>query len=217
MNSRNIAATLTAIITCICTYAQSHSDLHDRQVGILAGHVRTLHDNPDAYVSVREAMAKDLKWTMMSEFADSCSTPEAFCGLRDRVKRTGLNDIALQAEHQRGTVAKSTDLFCNGNDPRYNYSLFEAKIKAGTCMKSRLSHRKGKQYFLVIPFDGPEGLTIEIRYRDEQVRPSALQDGSLAYVIDSPVMENEVIEISVYNSSSYNRSFVIINNNSHRQ
>lgn len=192
----------------------SEGSLHDDVVEDLCGYVESLSTAPDDYVSVRNDMAKNMKWTMMSEFADSCSTPEALCSLRDRVNRTGINDIALQAEYIRGTIAKSADLFCNGNDPKYNYSLYEVKLKAGKTVRSCISHRKGQQYFLIIPFD--EGITAEIFCRGAAVPCTRLDDGSLSFVMTTPLNEDDEIKICISNNSDSNRSAVIINHNSHR-
>lgn len=205
------------LAACLSAAAQAPeaNSLHDEVIQELCSYVSALRSTPDDYESVRNRMAQDMKWTMMSEFADSCSTPDALCGLRERVKRTGINDIALQAEHMRGTVAKSAELFCNGNDPKYNYSLYEVKVKAGQTVRSHLSHRKGQQYFLIIPYSA--GISAEITCNGETVRCIKLQDGSLSFVTGHPLKETDIIEIALSNTAADNRSAVIINHNSHRQ
>lgn len=205
------------LAACLSAGAQTpEADfLHDEVMQELCGYVSALRSSPDDYESVRNRMGRNMKWTMMSEFADSCSTPDALCGLRDRVKRTGINDIALQAEHMRGTVAKSADLFCNGNDPKYNYSLYEVKIKSGQTVRSRLSHRTGQQYFLIIPYSA--GISAEIACNGETVRCIKMPDGSLSFVTGRPLKDTDIIEISISNTATDNRSAVIINHNSHRQ
>lgn len=208
---------ITAILLACTTIAASAqtSDLHDSVMERICSYVEALRSDPDGYEVVRAKMAEDMKWTMMSEFADSCSTPEALCGLRDRVRRTGINDIALQAEHMRGTVAKSAELFCNGNDPKYNYSLYEVKVKPGCHVRSRLSHRKGQQYFVVIPYE--DGISAEIICKGSSIPYSIMKDGSMAFVVEKSLNEDDIIEISISNNTDSSRSAVVINHNSHRQ
>lgn len=216
-NMKKIVLTVIyALLMALEAGAQTHgNDLHDDVVEKICGYVGALRSDPDGYEAVRDEMAGNMKWTMMSEFADSCSTTEALCGLRDRVKRTGINDIALQAEHKRGTVARSADLFCNGNDPKYNYSLYEVKVKAGQTVESRLSHRKGQQYFLIMPYSS--GLNVEITCRDSKVPCTRHKDGSMSFTIRKPLQESETIGIRIINRTDGHLSAVIINHNSHRQ
>ena len=213
---KTISTALYILFMVSAANAQSHNnELHDSVMEKICGYVESLRTDPDGYEAVRDQMAKDMKWTMMSEFADSCSTPEALCGLRDRVKRTGINDIALQAEHKRGTVARSADVFCNGNDPKYNYSLYEVKVKAGQTVESRLSHRKGQQYFLILPYS--MGLDIEMTCRGSKVPCTRHKDGSTSFTIRKPIEENDTIGIRISNRTDGNLSAVMINHNSHRQ
>ena len=84
---------LLAACLSVAAQAPEANPLHDEVIQELCSYVSALRSTPDDYESVRNRMAQDMKWTMMSEFADSCSTPDALCGLRDRVKCMTQNQL----------------------------------------------------------------------------------------------------------------------------
>lgn len=208
--------------THMISYAQS-IELHDKNIDAICGYVKTLRDHPERYQEVRNAMMRDTSWTMMSEIADSCTaeTRKNLCGLRDMVDRTEINDIAFQVEQARGTMPTSTASFCNGNDPRYNYSFHEFKILAGKTIVSSISGgshadnsgRKGPQLFLIIPFN-PGTIQAEITYNGTAIECGMTEEGYLRFVINEDVRPQDRIIIRISNTSESNQSAVVVNHNS---
>lgn len=221
---RLLIFTVLTVFPHFASHAQS-LDLHDRNIDAICGYVNTLREHPEKYMEVRDAMQEDNSWTMMSEIADSCTaeTRKNLCGLRDRVERIEINDIAFQVEQARGTLPESTETFCNGNDPRYNYSFHEFKILAGKTIVSSISGgsssdnsgRSGPQLFLIVPFN-PGTIQAEIKYDGTTVAHDMTKEGYIRFVINEDVSPKDRIIISISNISDTNQSAVIINHNSRR-
>lgn len=216
--------TLLLILASLNIAAQT-SELNDKTVQELCSYVRELHEHPEKYEVVRTEMAKNQSWTMMSEIADGF-TPESktgLCRLRDKVDYTGINDIAFQVEQERGTLPQSANSFCNGNDPRFNYSFHEVKILAGRQIVSTISGgneadnsgRKGKQLFLVIPFN-PGSIDVSMTLNGKTVEPEYLPDGTISFSMNENLTCKDLIGISITNTSDSNQSAVIINHNSRK-
>lgn len=217
------ALTFIVLLTSYIIASAQLPELQDKNVDAICGYIRTLRDQPEKFQEVRSAMQENKTWTMMSEIADSCSaeTRRNLCGLRDRVDRTEINDIAYQVEQARGTLPVSTETFCNGNDPRYNYSFHEFKILAGREIVSTISGgstsdnsgRKGRQLFLIVPFN-PGTIQAELSYNGADVVCETTKEGYLRFVISENVSPDDRIRISISNISGNNQSAVIINHNS---
>ncbi len=220
---RKIISTLMLLVS-MTAYAQ-RTDLHDSKVSEICSYIRTLHEHPEQYETVRKAMIKNRSWTMMSELPDGF-TPESkssICRLRDQVEHTGINDIAFQAEQERGSLPQSSNSFCNGNDPRYNHSFHEVKLLAGRSIASEISGgneadnsgRKGRQLFLVVPFN-PGTIKAEITLNGTVIPQEISADGVISFVIDTDVKPNDRIGIRISNISDRNQSAIIINHNSRK-
>lgn len=216
--------TLLLMVISIDASAQL-SGLNDKTVQDICRYVRMLHDHPESYEAVRAEMVENDSWTMMSEITDGF-TPESkanLCRLRDRVEYTGINDIAFQVEQERGTLPQSANSFCNGNDPRYNYSFHEVKILAGKSIISTISGgneadnsgRKGKQLFLVVPFS-PGTIGASITINGAAIEPETLPDGTISFSINDGITCKDIIGITIRNISDTHQSAVIINHNSRR-
>lgn len=199
--------------------------LNDKTVQDICHYVRTLHEQPENYEKVRKEMGENESWTMMSEFTDGL-TPESkanLCRLRDQVEYTGINDVAFQVEQERGTLPQSANSFCNGNDPRYNYSFHEVKILAGKSIETSISGgneadnsgRKGRQLFLVIPFS-PGTIDACIKVNGTSIEAETLSNGTLSFSINDAITCKDIIDITLTNTSGINQSAVVINHNSRR-
>lgn len=192
-----------------------NKDLYDANVDRILDYISTLKKYPERYKDVREDMSKDENWTMMSEFADSCSTKTALCTFRDKVRYTGLNDTALQAEQLRGTIPTTTSIYRNGNDPNYKYSLHEIKIKSDCQVKSHLRNRSGRQLILIIPYDNTSiSITPQITINGSAIDAKFNDMGHYEFIIDQNIGRSDKIEISITNNTGDNQSVIIVNHNS---
>ena len=206
---------ITAFLSLLTTYAQAPEASH---LDVLYGYVKTLRTKPDSYKKVWEQMFKDDKWTMMTELRYNCSDPSSLCTWMDDFDHCGLTDICYQIETKRGTITdNASNLFCNGNDPAYSYSIYELSLKANQEFHSYLSYRKNRQHILVVPYDynskeKDSKLEIEISHRGKDVDVIPTERG-YEFIIEN-VDQDDLISIYVANTSKENLSFVIINYNS---
>ena len=211
-------ALLILLLSISVAKAQIQEGSH---VDRLYEYAHILRTSPGKYETVKEMMSKDSQWTMMTEFTYNCTDESVLCTWEDDFDYCALRDICYQIETARGTMTGNTaNLFCNGNDPNYSYSIDELVIKAGMQMQSSLSYREGKQHFLVIPYDynsrkHSSGLTVIMTYKGEDIQGVATERG-FEFVIDRVFSAYDVIKICVTNTTDQNLSFIFINHNSRK-
>lgn len=180
-----------------------------------------LRNDPDKYNEVKKMMSNDSQWTMMTEFTYNCINESVLCTWKDDFEYCALKDICYQIETERGTMTNNaSDLFCNGNDPNYSYSIDELVLKAGMQLQSSLSYREGRQHFLIIPYDytgstRKSELAVTIKYLGNNV-PVQKTDRGFEFIIDKVLSPDDVIDICITNTSNKNLSFIFINHNSRK-
>lgn len=212
---------MTSIVLLLSAAAAEAQIQQSSHVDRLYEYAHTLRTSPNKYEDVKEMMSKDTQWTMMSEFTYNCTDESVLCSWRDDFDYCALRDICLQIETSRGTITdNASNLFCNGNDPNYSYSIDELVIKAGMKMHSSLSYREGRQHFLMIPYDynsrnHTSGLSITIAYEGEDI-PAIATERGFEFVIDKIHSAQHSISICVTNTTDRNLSFIFINHNSRK-
>lgn len=189
--------------------------MFDDKVAEMCGWIDDLKDKPDSYESICVEMTEKMYWRLMEEFPDNCTNMDNMCSLWDVVEKTGINDTAFQAEKNRGTRPQSTNSFCAGDETEYHYSLYECSMFPGKCVSVVLDQRRGKQLILVIPYN-PSCISTRVFVNEKEIEMSdnPVREGSMEFYIE--VGESDHIRIDVYNESSFNQSFVLINHNSCR-
>ena len=197
------------------TSAQESSPLYDSCISEICGFVNTLHNAPDKYDQVFMELSERKYWRLMEEFDENCSPRSNLCSLWDKVEMTGINDRAFQAEQKRGSIPQSTDNFCTGNEASYSYSFFECRILTGKSIRSHVSHRTGPQLFVIMPFN-PGCISATVTIKGLTYEGSADSNGHILFEIDSDVKPDDVIDITITNTSASNQSAVIINNNTRK-
>ena len=191
----------------------------DEELQSLVAVVKMLRNsNENAFNQVSLLLASDEKWTPMSELGVRQSTE---CLPVDRVAGFKLNRILSKAEGNRKFVYTHGDML-NGEDERYNYSLYERSVKAGQKVNYRLKGREGTQIFVLIPFHGEQsGLSGEIQLEQEapvvfQLENETDRDVMSARIVSSELTREKEIVLTVRNGRSENQSFVLINYNSRK-
>ena len=115
----------------------------DEELQSLVAVVKMLRNsNENAFNQVSQLLASDEKWTPMSELGVRQSTE---CLPVDRVAGFKLNRILSKVEGNRKFVYTHGDML-NGEDERYNYSLYERSVKAGQKVSYRLKLNTGKPF-----------------------------------------------------------------------
>lgn len=215
---KKLLTIIVFLLSISATEAQIQKESH---IDKLYEYVKILRTSPNRYDEVKKMMSSDNQWTMMTEFTYNCTDESVLCSWRDDFEYCALKDICYQIETARGTMTtNAADLFCNGNDPNYSYSIDELILKAGKQLQSSLSFREGRQHFLIVPYDyttgtRKSGLSVTIKYQGINI-PAQKTERGLEFIIDKVHSPDDVIDICITNTSLQNLSFIFINHNSRK-
>lgn len=198
-----------------CVSAQS---INDKELQSLIGVVKMLRvsDEPTFNKATRILVA-DTKWTSMSELGIK---QKSECFPVDKVPGFKLNRILSKAEGSRKYVYTHGDML-NGEDERYNYSLYERSVKAGQEVTYKMKGREGAQVFVLVPFmEEASQLSGYITLDDGRqiMFETEKQDKGIlvAYCESSMLTRDKLFSVTVKNGSLLNQSFVIINHNTRK-
>lgn len=170
-------------------------------------------ENSTSYSRAQELLKKDSKWTPMNETG---TLKKQECRPTEVGKRFKLNRILSTVDNGRKYVSTHGDML-NGEDERYNYSLYERSVKAKTTVEYTIKGREGKQTFVIVPYlESGSGLCATITLGNGQKENfSTDKDGLLLYSSNmSSLKREDIIKITVTNKSASNQSFVLLNHNS---
>lgn len=188
--------------------------IHDAEMSSLIGIVRILRAHDEAaFNRAARLLADDSKWTTMNELgplkADECPPSEGTPGFK-------LNRILSKIERSRKYSSTHGDML-NGEDERYDYSLYERSIRGGRSVTYKLSRRVGRQTFVIVPFESSgHGLTATVSV--DGGKPISFVESNEVLVVDCVVCSADSdIAVTVSEKSGANRSFVLINHNSRRK
>ena len=196
----------------------SAQSINDSELQSLIGVVKMLRASDEAtFNKAAQILAADTKWTSMSELGVKQKTE---CLPVDRVPGFKLNRILSKAEGNRKYVYTHGDML-NGEDERYDYSLYERSLKAGQEVTYNLKGREGTQVFVLVSFMGEAArLSGYITLDDGRLVmfETEKQDKGIwiARCESSMLTRNKVFSITIKNGSQDNQSFVIINHNTRK-
>jgi hypothetical protein len=185
--------------------------INDKELLSLIENVKRLRKQNEAtYNDVTRQLAADIKWTPMNETG---ALREQECRPSDNVHKFKLNRILNRIDGSRKYVSTHGDML-NGEDKRYNYSLYERSVKKGNTVSYKMKGRKGKQIFVIVPFAGKSsGLLASISFEKNSHLPFSISaDGTLT--VSCKIRPDEEFLISITNKGKQNQSFVLINYNS---
>lgn len=192
--------------------------LDDKELQSLIGVVKMLRMSDETtFNKAEKILSVDTKWTSMNELGVKQKTE---CLPADKVPGFKLNRILSKAEGSRKYVYTHGDML-NGEDERYNYSLYERSVKAGQEVTYKLRGREGAQTFVIVPYRGNlANLSAYITLDGGQIINlvwDGQDDGVLvAHCKSSLLTRDKVFAITVKNGSTENQSFVIINHNTRK-
>lgn len=166
-------------------------------------------DSEKTYNEVKKQLSEDTSWTPMNE-TDQEQDGECTPG---RVPGFKLNRLLNQIAVSR--VERTTQgHFLNGEDSRYDYSLFERSVQAGKTVSFELKGREGLQCFVLVPYSKNTGVisaTIEVK-DGEKVVFSDSGDHVLLAGINCPQGKTLILSVT----GIKDQSFVILNHNSRK-
>jgi len=183
----------------------------DGELQSLVSTVLTLrHADGKAYDVARQHLMLDSKWTPMDETGPFLRGIE--CLPSEPVPRFRLNAILNEVARKRTPVSVRAESMLNGEDPRYDYSLFERSVREGCSATYELRKRSGRQWFVVIPHSGPDSVTASLSIDGGEPRALVPQsDGFLVLFVEEPIRMDQILTLTVCGIRS--DSFVIINHN----
>ena len=161
--------------------------------------------------AVYDKLAASDLWTLMDEIESS--EGECSRSRRRSLPHFGLNDMAYAIAAGDYGVYSSAGHFCDGTDPRYNYSFIEKTIRAGVTATYIIRGRTGKQTFVIVPFE--EGASLEAALDcGGVISRAASVEGNL--VINADAGQGSELNLSVTNPSGSDAAYVIVNYNSRK-
>lgn len=181
----------------------------DAELTTLTTIVKSLRNgNQKKFDAAKATLANDRLWTPMNELAALEQGVE--CRASEGVPGFKLNKLLAGAE-QMQRFETSTGNMLNGEDERYNYSLFERAIKAGRTASYSLKGRQGEQTFIFIPYDAKAKLNVSISSEGRAFTSTPYKDGSIRFT--GTVAPGKSVDIKISNADNASRSFALLNHN----
>lgn len=152
------------------------------------------------------------KWTLMDEIMNSDA--ECSRSVRRSMPHFGLNDIAFRVAAENYGMFTSAGNFCDGMDPRYNYSFIEKTILAESQAEYLIPGRTGKQIFVVIPFR--KGISVEacLHCGGRKYMGVTEPAGNIVIEADAGDKADSPLLLSIVNHAKEDAAYVIVNYNS---
>ncbi|MBO4446501.1 MAG: hypothetical protein J5764_00070 [Bacteroidales bacterium] len=126
----------------------------DSELNFLVGAVCELRQADEvSFNHVRELLSPDTEWTPMNE---TRYVRGRECSPSDGVPGFGLNRLLSSIVTGRKPLHVHGDML-NGEDERYQYSLYEHSVHAGTEVSYTVYGREGRQCFVLVAFDADGG------------------------------------------------------------
>lgn len=192
-----------------CAFSQEKMDAELRS---LIDAVCALRDaTPESYARVRRSFEADTLWTPMNETG---AFRAGECRPSDGVPGFKLNRLLSIVAVNRKYVTTHGDML-NGEDERYNYSLYERSVHAGSTVSYTVKGRTGRQWFALVPHSaGGTPVSASISIEGRSPHPFVpVGNGVLAVHLDTPDLgPGERINITVTGLSD--QAFVLLNHNS---
>lgn len=162
--------------------------------------------------AVKQTLLANEHWTPMNETRGAregeCKPGEA--------TRFELNAMLSAIGRERKYVTTHGDML-NGEDPRYDYSLYEHAVYAGQTVTYTLKGREGRQWFVIVPYqeNGIKEASLQVDGEAPRLFQSG-ENGTLVLYLNTPKLQrNQTLTLKVSGGAS-NQSFVILNHNSRK-
>lgn len=204
-----IALLLMVCIIAVISYPQAPK-IGDKELEALVDVVKILRNpSESSFKQATKLLKADEKWTPMRETGELKATE---CKHSDKIPSFKLNRILNSIAKERKRVS-TTGTMLNGEDSRYNYSLYERSLKKGKSATYTLKNRLGKQTFVLIPYKNKKGC-LSVIVDGKKVKTLEQEDGTL---LCSFVSSGKEMALTVTNKSGAALSFVLLNHNSRKK
>lgn len=209
--------TIIAILLSICLASRAQSvPGSDKELESLVSLVKMLREtNEDNFNKASQQLTADTKWTPMDETGNVRQGLE--CRATEKVPGFKLNRILTKVDGSRKHVSTHGDMV-NGEDSRYDYSLFERTLKAKTEVAYRLKGREGQQTFVIVPYDPNASFTAYVTCNGKKIAGKRQPDGTIVLEWQKNLpSRNSSFTLTVKNNTGTPQSFVIINHNTRKK
>lgn len=190
---------------------------NDKELNSLVTMVKNLRqagvaEQKQAFNNTFQSLVADTAWTPMNELRDKNGTE---CPHSDKsLPRFRLNRMLSKAEQVHQGVAVATNGFMNGQDPRFNYSLYEKSVMAGKRVSYTFSGREGRQVFVVVPYKTSAKLNAKLLVSGKEAASSQrLSDGTLVLECTEGINTKTPLTLEISNEGSEGMAMVILNHN----
>lgn len=208
-----IAILIISLIMSVTVSAQQN----DKELNTLVTMVKNLRqageaEQKQAFNNTFQSLVADTAWTPMNELRDKNG---AECPHSDKsLPRFRLNRMLSKAEQVHQGVAVATNGFMNGQDPRFNYSLYEKSVMAGKRVSYTFSGREGRQVFVVVPYKTSAKLNAKLLVSGKEAASSQrLSDGTLVLECTESINTKTPLTLEISNEGSEGMAMVILNHN----
>ena len=208
-----IAILIISLIMSVTVSAQQN----DKELNSLVTMVKNLRQTSEAekkqaFNDTFQSLVADTAWTPMNELRDNNG---AECPHSDKsLPRFRLNRMLSKAEQVHQGVAVATNGFMNGQDPRFNYSLYEKSVMAGKRVSYTFSGREGRQVFVVVPYKTSAKLNAKLLVSGKEAASSQrLSDGTLVLECTESINTKTPLTLEISNEGSEGMAMVILNHN----
>ena len=201
--------TIYFILSAIMSLAQPAMD--GELISLISSVIELRDGGTQVFDDVRDSFVRDTSWTPMDETGPFRGGLE--CHPSENVPRFRLNAILNYVARQRSPVyLRVESSMLSGEDPRYDYSLFERSVHEGCTVEYVLAKREGQQWFVIVPHSGSDSITASISVDGGKIREFVPnEDGTLVLYIDEAIRDDQLLTLTVNGVRS--DSFVIINHN----
>lgn len=202
---------IVLLVFVSCTISLPAQEIKmDKEMASLVEVVKMLRDPSQAnFNKAKQLLKADGKWTPMNETGQLQATE---CKPSEKTPSFRLNRLLTSIANEKKRVI-TTGTMLNGEDSRYNYSLYERSLKKGKSATYRLRNRSGKQMLVLVPFAKKKGC-LSILVDGKKPNITEEQDGTLVCSFYSSEKE---ISFTVTNKSGAALSFVLLNHNSRKK
>ena len=212
---KRILFTLFMAICLTTIHAQSQVDENLKELAEVVKQLRTGNKTTPNSVVAELSRDKKPKITLMDEIRiDKNDKDNEVKGSKGN--RFKLNQVIAYVYNNQNQKLESKRDVLNGNEKDIHYSAIEKTIKRGTSVTYMLSGRKGKQDFIIIPYNKKTEYTVSARVSGGQT-VTGKKDNDDCRISLPPVTPRQTIYITITCSGSKGKddaeSFAILNYN----
>jgi hypothetical protein len=191
-------------------FAQQVNDKELQKLMSTVGSMR--HANQTTWKADSTLLSRDSLWTALDE-AERHQNEYWLLG-NDYFKLNKIHN-ELSGHDKKMLLGE----MLNGNDTRYNYSMTERGIKAGRTVSYELTHRVGRQTFVVMPYrKGCTDLEVKMFRNGHDIgHPTRDADGNIIVNITENIQDEDMLRLDITNQGTKNMPVVIINHNTRRK